>query len=173
MGGPKSIVGWDWADLKFSRLVAGVIAGLLLALLVWLGASVISEIRQQLSSDRIYSACDRYLVYGQRRWDPIGAAIRSYPSLEGDKVGSLAGNEAAAVDGWISGPPIYPDNGDPFDSGVWFHLADDRGWVSFPGVRAQLTDYAPGDLDGGPPAPTPAECEIDESIDSVIASLSD
>jgi len=64
------------------------------------------------------------------------------------------------VNGWVHGRVGYATNEPPFDSDVWFHLADGAGWVSFAGVRMNPTTFDPtGTADGGPPAATSPSCE--------------
>ena len=47
-----------------------------------------------------------------------------------------------------------------FNNGVWYHLTNGDGWVSFPGVRAAPTTLDPtGQAPGGPPAPTLPQCK--------------
>lgn len=108
----------------------------------------------------LVGGCDRYSVYSQNRYQPLGAAIRAEPRREGLQVGSAAPNKLLPVDGWVRTAPAYPSNLPPFNGDVWFHLADDSGWVSVAGVRADPTLPAadPADQDAGAPAPTPAEC---------------
>jgi hypothetical protein len=104
--------------------------------------------------------CDAYSVYAQNRYQPLGAAARTEPRRAATQVGSFSPNELVPVDGWVRSQVAYPHNSPPFDSDVWFHLADDSGWVSFAGVRADPTTPAedPYDPDGGRPAPIPEEC---------------
>ena len=104
--------------------------------------------------------CDEFDVIVQNRWDPLGAAIRPAPDVDSGKVGSFGGNDKVEVDGWVETEPAYPNNGEPWNSDVWFHLEDGLGWLSFAAVRGEETTYDPTGLeDGGKPAPTPAECE--------------
>lgn len=107
--------------------------------------------------------CDKYLVYAQNRWPPLGAAVREEPDVLAPKLDpGFAGNEAIAVDGWVdTHKPVYKTNPPPWNSGVWFHLANRAGWVSFPGVRGAPTtpDMSGLNPDGGTPAEKPADCE--------------
>ncbi len=104
--------------------------------------------------------CEPFSVYAQNRYTPVGAAIRAHPLRTGAKVGGYAPNELIPVDGWVRTRAAYPSNSPPFNSDVWFHLADDQGWVGFAGVRADPTTPAPDnfDPDGGRPAPTEEAC---------------
>lgn len=105
-------------------------------------------------------SCDPFRVYAQNRYPPLGAAIRAAPEVESRQMGSEAGNKAIIVDGWVRSRVGYPSNPPPWDSDVWFHLADDSGWVSFAGVRELPTspDESGLDPDGGPPAPASEAC---------------
>ena len=104
--------------------------------------------------------CGGYQLYAQNRYDPVGTAIRSAPDPLAAKVGGFAPNEIIAVDGWVHAKVAYPTNPAPWNSDVWFHLSDGRGWVSFAGVRAAPSSYDPTGRspDGGIPATTPEEC---------------
>jgi hypothetical protein len=104
--------------------------------------------------------CSPYEVFAQNRWLPTGAAIRVAPSVESSQVGSFQGNVSISVNGWVHGRAAYPTNVAPFNSDVWFHLADGAGWVSSGGVRSTPTAFDPTGLaNGGPPATTAGQCE--------------
>ncbi len=105
--------------------------------------------------------CEPYTVYAQNRWKPYGAAVRSAPDIKAKQVSGVAPNQPVAVTGWVHAEPAYPRNPRPFDSDIWFFLADGSGWVSFPGVRAVPTFEDPtlADPDGGQPAPIPDQCQ--------------
>ena len=109
---------------------------------------------------QISSTCGAYTIFAQGRWDPLGAALRAGPDGGAEKLGGFSANEPVVVDGWVHGVTMYPNNPEPFNNDVWFHLANGQGWVSFGGVRAQPVDRDPTDRDrnGGVPAPTPAGC---------------
>lgn len=106
--------------------------------------------------------CDVFRVYAQNRYAPLGAAVRAEPDVLSEKLEpSFAGNEVIAVDGWVeTGEPAYPTNPAPWNSDVWFHLANRRGWVNFAAVRAEPTTPDPTGLarDGGAPASTAPDC---------------
>jgi hypothetical protein len=110
-----------------------------------------------------YKACDKFGVVAQNRWAPLGAAVRSEPDIASPKVApGFAGNETIAVDGWAYTTAAYPNNSPPYNSNIWFHLANREGWVTFAAVRGETT--APdrtGQANGGEPAPTPADCRED------------
>jgi hypothetical protein len=76
--------------------------------------------------------CGGYQLYAQNRWSSTGASIRRAPDALSAKVGGFGPNEIVAVDGSIHSKVAYPNNPSPWDSDVWFHLADDRGWVALP-----------------------------------------
>lgn len=116
---------------------------------------------RKLLGDGFSGGCMPYLVYAQNRWDPYGAAVRQSPSVTAPKIGGFAPNEVIMVNGWVHAETVYPANTPPFNSDIWFHLANQQGWVSFAGVRGTLTTQDPTDLapDGGTPAPTPSTCE--------------
>lgn len=105
--------------------------------------------------------CARYTVYAQNRWDPVGAAVRSEPRVEAPKIGGYAPNEIIVVDGWLHAEVAYPTNRPPWNSNIWFHLANQQGYVSYAGVRGTPTAKDPTGqaTDGGQPAATPANCE--------------
>lgn len=105
--------------------------------------------------------CAPFAVYAQNRWRPIGTAIRAAPNAGSEQLGSFPANMIMHVNGWVHGRPPYPSNTYPWNSDIWFHLADGAGWVSFAGVRALPTVFDPTGLskDGGPAAATAVSCE--------------
>ena len=104
--------------------------------------------------------CEPFTVYAQDRWRPRGTAVRMSPLPESKKIDAFSGNSLVTVDGWVRTKPAYPHNPEPFDNEYWFHLADDSGWVSFAGVRADSTPFDKTGLsqNGGRAAPLPPEC---------------
>jgi len=109
----------------------------------------------------LVGGCEKFPLFAQNRWDPLGASGRAEPSATGGKVRSFAPNEIVVVDGWVRSRAPYPANSPPWNSDVWFHLADDSGWVSFAGVRADPTtpDETGGfSPDGGRAAPLDEAC---------------
>lgn len=105
--------------------------------------------------------CEPYLLHAQNRWSPWGAKIRAAPDSGAQRVGRLGGNELVQVDGWVHGDVPYPHNSLPWNGDIWFHLADDSGWVSFAAVRELPTSRDQTSLDpyGGEPPPMPAVCQ--------------
>lgn len=105
--------------------------------------------------------CDAFQIYTQNRWQPYGAVVRAQPNVDSRIEDKLSGNFAIHVNGWVHSRAAYPTNTAPWNSDVWFHLADDSGWVSFPGVRATPVQQDPTGTSpsGGVPVPTTAACE--------------
>jgi hypothetical protein len=116
------------------------------------------------ASSRFSGGCKPFIVYAQNRWDPSGAAVRGEPSPLSAKIGGFAGNEVVAVNGWVDADKApYPNNPAPFNSAVYFHLVPDATgldkYVSFAGVRGEVTQPDPASTDGGTPAPTAQDCK--------------
>ena len=158
-----TMAGWSLGRAITHRDRRGASIGLAISLAVAGGIVVRAGEREPCAPEGVMcfvGECEPFSVYAQNRYDPIGTSIRATPRREGRKVGSFAPNELVPVDGWVRSQSAYPHNTPPFDNDVWFHLADDRGWVAFAGVRADPTTPVadPGDTDGGRPAPIPAEC---------------
>lgn len=105
--------------------------------------------------------CKTFGIYAQNRWTPIGTSVREEPNVLSMKIEpGFAGNEVIAVDGWVHAKAPYPDNSSPWDSDVWFHLANREGWIGFAAVRGAATEPDPTlRAEGGKLAPTPPECE--------------
>ncbi|SEB45745.1 hypothetical protein SAMN04489727_1907 [Amycolatopsis tolypomycina] len=105
--------------------------------------------------------CPPFQVFAQNRWLPYGARQLAGPNLQSRVIGPIAPNKTIYVDGWVHGPVAYPLNTPPWNSDVYFHLADNTGWVTFAGVRAVPTDEDPTghSPDGGLPAVTLATCQ--------------
>ena len=99
-------------------------------------------------------------MHAQNRYEPYGAARRVAPYREAAQVGNYDPNQLSPVDGWVRTRAPYPSNPAPFNSDIWFHVADDSGWLSFAGVRADTTTPDPTGLaeDGGRPAPAEPDC---------------
>ncbi|MGZ6583151.1 MAG: hypothetical protein ACXVHX_02230 [Solirubrobacteraceae bacterium] len=105
--------------------------------------------------------CDGFQVFAQNRFDPVGATERAAPNITSKRVDKFSPNYSITVDGWVHSRPAYPTNPAPWNSDVWFHVADDSGWVDFAAVRAVPTGPDPTDraADGGKPAATSLRCE--------------
>jgi hypothetical protein len=105
--------------------------------------------------------CEAFRLHAQYRWPPFGAVKRAAPSVLAAKVGGFDPNEYVAVNGWVHAEIAYPHNPPPFNNDIWFHVADDSGWVSFGAVRSLPTSPAATnfDEDGGTPAVAPPQCE--------------
>jgi hypothetical protein len=106
-------------------------------------------------------SCEPFRVYAQNRWEPYGTVRRAAPDPAGVRIGGYSPNEQFYVDGWVHARVAYPTNRPPFDSDVWFHVADPSGgWVSFAGVRATPINRDPSGLgEGGPPVRVLPACE--------------
>jgi hypothetical protein len=128
------------------------------------GLSLLASGCSNSSGNSNKSTCDKFVVYAQNRWDPLGAALRQEPSKTSKQIGGVTGNDKITVDGWLhSGTPIYPNNTAPWNNDVWFRLANHDGFVSFPGVRGTQTTPDPThglNHDGGQPAPLTPACEV-------------
>jgi hypothetical protein len=130
-----------------------LIAGSVLAVLAVSGCA---------SSSR-YKACDKFGVVAQHRWAPDGASVRTAPDVLAPKIEpGFTGNETIAVDGWVYTTAAYPKDSPPYNSNIWFHLANREGWVAFAAVRRDATSPdITGQAYGGKPAPYPANCRED------------
>jgi len=150
---------------RLPALVAAVVAGVLAVVVT--GAAT-DLWRQALGDDAevrsIVGGCEPFSVYSQNRWEPLGAKTRVDPYRESPDVvgGSHAPNELVVVDGWVRTRAAYPQNTSPWNSDVWFHLADNSGWVPFAAVRADPTVPDPtGGFsdDGGAPVALDEDCQ--------------
>ena len=106
--------------------------------------------------------CERFPVYAQGRWPPMGTAVRSEPTRAAPQTDSIQPNVIISVDGWIRSDAPYPTNSAPWNENVWFRLTDRSGWVSFAGVRASPSHSGgtDGPAEGGWPVELLDECEI-------------
>lgn len=104
--------------------------------------------------------CQRFSVFAENRWLPVGAVVRAAPSRSARQVGFYAANSLIPIDGWVRTQAALPSNKPPFDSDVWFHQADNEGWVSYAAVRADptTTDTTGFSSDGGRPVPADPSC---------------
>lgn len=148
------------AELPGRRRQGVLWLALLLALAV--SASSFIFLRKSAPPDvaELVGGCKPFVVIAQNRWQPIGVTVRKQPLLAGEEVTRHGGNYHLRVDGWVRTQAPYPSNPSPWNSDKWFHLADNSGWVSFAGVRADPTPYDETGLDpnGGRPAPTSEAC---------------
>lgn len=147
------------AGLKPSSIVGGVIASLIAAGLVagfaWWSAS-------DDSSSDLVGGCPAFNVFAQNQFDPIGTARWQRPSPTSAKSHGFAPNEVVTVDGWVKAQSPYESvNTPPWNADVWFHLADNSGWVTFAGVRAATTVPGPsGNFESGSdPVPLDQSCQ--------------
>jgi hypothetical protein len=95
---------------------------------------------QRFFASGFTGGCGAFVVYAQNRWEPYGAAIRAEPSVRAKQIGSYDPNQVIAVDGWVHAEVAYPTNSAPYNSDVWFHLANEPGWVSFGGGARHAHD---------------------------------
>lgn len=108
----------------------------------------------------LIGGCQDFVALAQNRWRPTGAITRAAPSPRSPQLGYFPGNQTLVFDGWVRTEAAYPSNARPWNSEVWFHLADRSGWVSYAGVRAAPTKLdESGQRDGGTPVATLRECE--------------
>ena len=156
---------WKREGIELASLIIGVV-GIALAVAFWLWPRAAdSDTADQPFFERdgivgFSGGCETFRVVAQNRWDPFGASVRVGPDPLSEKVGSYGPNELVPVDGWVHSEIAYPTNAPPWDSDIWFHLADGTGWVSFAAVRELPTEPDPTlRADGGPPPPTPATCQ--------------
>ena len=109
--------------------------------------------------DGLVGGCEPFNLHAQNQFDPLGTKIWEAPSPTADSFHGFAPNELITVDGWVRTRAPYPSNQPPWDSDVWFHLANGAGWVTFAGVRADPTDPSAGNFgDGSSPAPVDPDC---------------
>jgi hypothetical protein len=105
--------------------------------------------------------CKPFQVYAQNRWQPYGTRVLAAPNLASKQLRGEPPNKTLYVNGWVHGATAYPLNPPPWNSDVYFHLADGTGWVTFAGVRAVPTPQDPTGLspNGGEPVPVITSCE--------------
>ena len=147
-----------WAP---NKIAAGVATSLIAAALIAVGVWVYNARTSDGGASGLVGGYEPFTVFAQNRWDPLGTSVRAEPFGTAEKAGSFAPNELIAVDGWVRIRSPYPSNTSPWNSDAWFHLADNSGWVSFAGVRADPTtpDETGGfSEDGGRPVPLSDDC---------------
>lgn len=146
-----------WVSIIFGLVVAVVGAGSA----PWWWAYLFPKDTAVSDVVGMAGGCEPFRVYAQNRWDPVGTAVRVQPNVESRQVEGVAPNKVIMVDGWVHSRPAYPTNTAPWNNDIWYHLADDSGWVSFAGVRYEPTSYDATGLseNGGTPALLATECE--------------
>ena len=162
---PQSAASW-WARHR-STIVIGFIVSLVVGIILatgppfWFKYVRSSATHAQSGVQGFTGGCTAFRVYAQNRWQPYGTRLLNAPYPSAKKVGGFAANEVIYVDGWVHTVSALPSNTPPWNSDIWFHVADGSGWVSFPGVRAQVTSQDPTGYskNGGPPAVTLPECQ--------------
>lgn len=148
---------------QVSRLLATVTAVGIVATLgaissaVAVATSLNDQSPRRPTVERFERGCAVRTVFAQGRWQPLGAVVRAAPRPNADVVDAVGPNEVLAVDGWVVGAVPYPHNPAPWNSAIWFHLADETGWVSFASVRATPTDNTSATPISGEQSTTPAE----------------
>lgn len=138
---------------------AAVVAGLI-ATAIWTASTgLFGLLRSDEKTSSLVGGCAPFTLFAQNQFDPFGAKIRLEPRPDSETEGSFAPNETIIVDGWVRGRSPYPTNTPPWNSGVWFHLSNNEGWVAFAAVRAVPTDPSQGNFaEGSDPAPLDQEC---------------
>ena len=145
--------GWD-SDRKFAVGLAVVVAVLSLAGAPWWWGWIFDD-----DASGLVGGCGVFQVHAQNQFDPLGTKIWEEPYPDAESSGGFAPNQTFNVDGWVRTRPAYPTNSDPWNSDAWFHLANDAGWVSFAGVRADPTDPDDGNYGAGSsPVPLDSDC---------------
>jgi hypothetical protein len=141
---------------SIKALSAGVAASLI--------AAGIWALATKLSSDdaprSLVGGCAAFNLHAQNQFDPVGTLIWDSPSPTSTSFRGFSPNQLITVDGWVRTRSPYPTNSAPWDSDIWFHLANDAGWVTFAGVRSVPTGPGPnGNQEpGSDPAPVDSAC---------------
>ncbi|MBB5874614.1 hypothetical protein F4553_008048 [Allocatelliglobosispora scoriae] len=146
--------------------LGAVVSGLVVAVLTassapWWWPMLFPGSSSALTVTGFSGGCAAFRVHAQNRWEPYGTRKLVAPDILARQVGGYAPNQVIAVNGWVHGSVAYPFNPPPFNNDVWYHTADDTGWVSFAGVRNVPTEQDPSghSPDGGAPVPVAAACE--------------
>lgn len=118
---------------------------------------------------QLSGGCDSFVIYSKNRNSPGSTPIRLEPRLGAQQIDSAKPNRKLRVNAWVAtGTPTYPGNEAPYDSDVWYHIANGvgfdgnfEGWISFAGVRATRSELnsQPDPSNTGIPAPLPPECK--------------
>lgn len=153
-----SLISFMVVDRRAMPVVAA-----LLAVSIGGGLGAVSRYRvtpDQTGVIRFVGGCAAFRVFAQNRWYPYGAAVRTAPLITAKQIASRDPNQSLSVNGWVHSDVAYPTNRPPWNSDVWYHLADGAGWVSFAGVRATPVTRDPSGLGpGGPPPPIDPHCQ--------------
>lgn len=145
-----------------SVLAASLVVTLIGGGFIWFLQSQTSDAGRSVPTGVVgfVGGCEPFSVFAQNRWEPYGAARRVAPNRNARQDGNFDPNQLVPINGWVRTQPGYPSNTPPWNSDVWFHLADNSGWVSFAAVRADPTENDPTGHaeDGGRPVPTTKDC---------------
>lgn len=152
------------------RLKVGTVALVVLVAALYAGyvaRGPITDHVADLPSLSIGGGCEPFALYAQSEFEPRGARLWAAPSPTAESRGSVPPNGLITVDGWVRARSPYPSNTPPWDSDVWFHLADDSAWVTFAGVRSDPTaPNANGSAEEGSSVPpTDPECASALEVD--------
>lgn len=145
-----------------SALAAALVVSLIAGAIIWYLQVKTDGSRPKVPTGVVgfIGGCQPFSVHAQNRWDPRGAALRVSPNRSANQIGGFDPNQLIPVNGWVRTQPAYPGNRPPFDNDIWFHVANNSGWVAFGAVRSDPTSYDPTglDRDGGRPAPIDPTC---------------
>lgn len=135
---------------------AAIVTGLVVAAIV----AIVTGTWSSRSHRDFVGGCEPFNLHAQNEFDPVGTLIWEKPLPTAKNYRGFSPNQLITVDGWVRTRSPYPTNSTPWDSDVWFHLANNGGWVSFAGVRALPTSPGPkGNFDtGSSPAPIDTRC---------------
>jgi hypothetical protein len=87
--------------------------------------------------------CATHQIFAEKRGSN-GTVIRAGPNPMATQIARLPANMSIAVNGWAYGKAAPKTEGVSLpDRMIWFHLADDSGWVSFTTVHVYPTGYDP------------------------------
>ena len=146
--------------LRPTTLLGGVLTSVaaagLIATGVWLWRSSSDD------KDHLVGGCAPFNVYSQYQFRPYGTLRWSAPEPTAPRTPGFSENELITVDGWVKAQsPYAASNTPPWNADVWFHLADDGGWVTYAGVRSAATQPDPegGFGPGSDPVPLDPDCQ--------------
>jgi hypothetical protein len=141
--------------------IAAISAGLVIGIVAGFATGAIQSVVDRVSGhDRgMVGGCTPFNLFAQNQFDPVGTLIWSAPEPQATSRPGFAPNQIVTVDGWARGRSPYITNTVPWNTEAWFHLANDDGWVTFAGVRANPTSKDPTNTGpGSDPAPLDASC---------------